>query len=140
MGKPNITPENRKDLPPRGKGKKNMIIEALKKEGKTPEDFWALVVQKAIAGEGNPQLIQLLGQRLEAPFKPTMPPVDLGIKAGDSLDEMADKVMAAGLPPDVAEKMLSAIKMRHEISEKGDILKRLEALEGKNVGGTEKED
>lgn len=141
MGKPNITPEKRKAMPPRGRGKKSMIIEALKQKGKTPEQFWALVVDKALYGEGNPQLIQLLGQRLEAPFKPTMPPVDIGITARDSLDTMANKVMAAGLPPDVAEKMLSAIKMRHEISEKGELQKRLERIEEmlKN-GGTAKAD
>lgn len=138
MGNPNITKEKRKAMPPRGRGKKSMIIEALKQKGKTPEQFWALVVDKALDGEGNPQLIQLLGQRLEAPFKPTMPPVDIGITARDSLDTMANKVMAAGLPPDVAEKMLSAIKMRHEISEKSELLKRIEALEGKSVGSTEK--
>ncbi len=138
MGKPNITPEKRKEMPPRGRGKKSMILEALRQNGKTPEEFWALVVDKAINGEGNPQLIQLLGQRLEAPFKPSMQPVDVGFCVGDTLEQMADKVVCSELPPDIAEKMLQNIKLRHEISEKGEILKRLEALEGKGVGSTEK--
>ena len=120
-----------------------MIIKALEKRGLTPEDFWDEVIDKAMGGdgkEGNIQLIQLVGQRLEAPFKPTMQPVDVGISAGDTLEQMADKVVSSGLPPDIAEKMLQNIKLRHEISEKGDILKRLEALEGKGVGGFEKAD
>lgn len=124
-----ITSESRKEIPSRGLGKKNYIIKALEKRGLSQEDFWDTVIDRSMGEEGNVQLIQLVGQRLEAPFKPTMPPVDLGIEQGDSLDVMADKVMAAGLPPDVTEKMLSAIKMRHEISEKGELLKRMEGIE-----------
>lgn len=129
-----ITTESRKEIPPRGPGKKTMIIKALEKRGLTPEDFWDEVIDKAMGvdgKEGNIQLMQLVGQRLEAPFKPTMQPVDVGISAGDTLEQMADKVVSSGLPPDIAEKMLQNIKLRHEISEKGDILKRLEALEGR---------
>lgn len=120
-----------------------MIIRALEKRGLTPEDFWDEVIRLAMGGDesaGNIQLMQLVGQRLEAPFKPTMPPIDIGLMEGDTLEQMADKVISSDLPPDIAEKMLQNIKLRHEIGEKGDILKRLEALEGKNVGGTEKED
>lgn len=138
-----ITAESRKVIPPRGPGKKTMIVKALEKRGLTPEDFWDEVIDKAMGGdgkEGNIQLMQLVGQRLEAPFKPTMQPVDIGISAGDTLEQMADKVVSSGLPPDIAEKMLQNIKLRHEISEKGEILKRLEALEGKSVGSIEKAD
>lgn len=138
-----ITPETRKTIPPRGLGKKTMIIRALEKRGLTPEDFWDEVIRLAMGGDesaGNIQLMQLLGQRLEAPFKPTMPPIDIGLEEGDTLEQMADKVISSDLPPDIAEKMLQNIKLRHEIGEKGDILKRLEALEGRNGGGTPKAD
>lgn len=129
-----ITPESRKEIPSRGLGKKSYIIKALEKRGMSQEDFWDTVIDKALE-EGNSQLITLLGQRLEAPFKPTMPPVDFGFVPGEGLDAMADKVLSSGVASDVAEKMLSVIKLRHEISEKGELLKRLEALEAKSVSG-----
>lgn len=136
-----ITKESRKEIPPRGPGKKSYIIKALEKRSMSQEDFWDNAVGMALNGEGNAQLIQFIGQRLEPPFKPTMQPVSLDIKVGDSLELMASKVMASELPPDVMEKMLQAIKLRHEISEKGELQQRLERIEEmlKN-GGTAKAD
>ena len=85
--------------------------------------------------------LELIGKHVRiGAFNPSISAVDFGISDGDGIEEMASKVMSSDVPPVVAESMLKNIKLRHEISEKGDILKRLEALEGKGVGGIEKAD
>lgn len=157
MGKPNITPEKRKQMPPRGRSKFSVLLEVIKEESmiglttkSTQEEaqkkFLLHVASRALNPEDlvSGQLLNSLINRCFPAIKPVMPECDIGIEDGDSIDVMAEKILnAAGngsVSPDVASVLMGLLKDKAIINEKSDILKRLEALEGKGVGGIEKAD
>lgn len=155
MGKPNITPERRKKMPPRGRSKFSVLLEVIKEEsmiGLTPKStqeeaqkkFLHHVASRALNPEDlvSGQLLNSLINRCFPAIKPVMPECDIGIEDGDSIDVMAEKILSAAgngsVSPDVASVLMGLLKDKAIINEKSDILKRLEALEGKGVGGIEK--
>ncbi|MGL4756215.1 MAG: hypothetical protein ACRCXB_28010 [Aeromonadaceae bacterium] len=84
------------------------------------------------------QLLNSLINRCFPSIKPVMPECDVGIEDGDSIDVMAEKIVSAAgsgaVSPDVASMLMGLLKDKAVINEKSDIIKRLEALEGKSVG------
>lgn len=152
-----LTPETRKKLPPRGRSKFSVLLEVIKEEsmiGLTPKStqeeaqkkFLLHVASRALNPEDlvSGQLLNSLINRCFPAIKPVMPECDIGIEDGDSIDVMAEKVLSAAgngsVSPDVASVLMGLLKDKAIINEKSDILKRLEDLEGKGVGGIEKAD
>lgn len=156
MGKPNITKESRKNMPPRGRSKFSVLLEVIKEESMiglnpkaTQEEaqkaFLRHVAERALNPDDmvSGQLLNSLINRCFPSIKPVMPECDVGIEDGDSIDVMAEKIVSAAgsgaVSPDVASMLMGLLKDKAIINEKSDIIKRLEALEGKGVGSSEKE-
>lgn len=151
-----ITKESRKNMPPRGRSKFSVLLEVIKEEsmiGLKPGDtqeaaqkaFLRHVAERALNPDDmvSGQLLNSLINRCFPSIKPVMPECDVGIEDGDSIDVMAEKIVSAAgsgaVSPDVASMLMGLLKDKAIINEKSDIIKRLEALEGKSVGSSEKE-
>ena len=159
MGKPNITPETRKNLPPRGRSKFSLLLEVIKESSMldlTPsatqeqaqKAFMKHVASRALS-PGDPvsgQLLSSLINRCFPAIKPVMPECDLGFASGDTIDDMAAKIVSAAgsgtVSPDVAAALMGLLKDKAIINEKGELMRRLEELEEriKNGSGTPKAD
>lgn len=159
MGKPNITPETRKNLPPRGRSKFSLLLEVIKESSMlelTPsatqeqaqKAFMKHVASRALSPDDpvSGQLLSSLINRCFPAIKPVMPECDIGFANGDSIDDMAAKILAAAgsgtVSPDVAAALMGLLKDKAIINEKGELMRRLEELEEriKNGGGTPKAD
>lgn len=159
MGKPNITPEKRKKMPPRGRGKFSVLLEVIKEAsmiGLTPKStqedaqkaFLLHLAQRALNPEDmvSGQLLNSLVNRCFPPIKSVMPEYDVGIDDNDSIDDIAEKILrAAGggcIPPDAAAILMGVLKDKAIINEKGELMRRIEELEDriKNGGSTPKAD
>ena len=151
-----ITKESRKNMPPRGRSKFSVLLEVIKEEsmiGLSPQStqeaaqkaFLRHVAERALNPEDmvSGQLLNSLVNRCFPAIKAVLPECDVGVVDGDSIDDIADKILraAAGghVPPDAAATLMGILKDKAIINEKSDIIKRLEALEGKGVGSSEKE-
>lgn len=159
MGKPNITPETRKNLPPRGRSKFSLLLEVVKESSMlelTPsatqeqaqKAFMKHVASRALSPDDpvSGQLLSSLINRCFPAIKPVLPECDLGLQDGDTIDDMAAKIVSAAgsgtVSPDVAAALMGLLKDKAIINEKGELMRRLEELEEriKNGGGTPKTD
>ncbi|MGL5362939.1 MAG: hypothetical protein ACRDBH_08665 [Bosea sp. (in: a-proteobacteria)] len=159
MGKPNITPERRKKMPPRGRSKFSLLMDVIKEHSMleltpraTQEEAQKAFMKHVASRAFEPtdpvsgQLLASLINRCFPAIKPVMPECDLGFANGDSIDDMAAKVVSAAgsgaVSPDVAAALMGLLKDKAIINEKGELMRRLEELEEriKNGGGTPKAD
>ena len=159
MGKPNITPDTRKKMPPRGRSKFSLLMDVIKESSMlelTPKStqeeaqkaFMKHVASRALEPSApvSGQLLSSLINRCFPAIKPVMPECDLGFADGDSIDDMAAKIVSAAgrgtVSPDVAAALMGLLKDKAIINEKGELMRRLEELEAriKNGGGTPKTD
>lgn len=159
MGKPNITPESRKKMPPRGRSKFSLLMDVIKESSMldlTPKAtheeaqkaFMKHVASRAFEPSDpvSGHLLSSLINRCFPAIKPVMPECDLGFANGDSIDDMAAKIVSAAgsgtVSPDVAAALMGLLKDKAIINEKGELMRRLEELEEriKNGSGTPKAD
>lgn len=159
MGKPNITPESRKKMPPRGRSKFSVLLEVIKESSMlelTPDAtqeeaqkaFMKHVASRALEPSDpvSGQLLSSLINRCFPAIKPVLPECDIGFQDGDTIDDMAAKILAAAgsgsVAPDVAAALMGLLKDKAIINEKGELMRRLEELEErmKNGSGTPKAD
>lgn len=141
-----MTPETRKNMPPRGRGKFSMLLEVIKEDsliGLTPEDtqeeaqkrFLLHVARRAFDAEDqvSGSLLNSLISRCLPAIKPVMPECDIGFDDGDSLDAMASKILSAAgggrITPDTGAVLMTLLKDKATINQKGEIIERLEQLE-----------
>lgn len=146
MGKPNITPEKRKKMPPRGRSKFSLLMEVIKENSMleltpkaTQEEaqkaFMKHVASRALEPSDpvSGQLLSSLINRCFPAIKPVMPECDLGFTDRDSIDDMAAKIVSAAgsgtVSPDVAAALMGLLKDKAIINEKGELMRRLEELE-----------
>ena len=130
-----FTKENRPK--PRGKAKRTMIIDALKANNKTEEEFWQAVVQKALFGgndgDGDPQMMALISKKLFPDSKATYEEYTIELKDGENRLDRAEAVLRAAmaglLPIDVAERFLNSLADVAKIEEVDSILERLTKIE-----------
>ena len=147
-----ITPEKRKDMAPRGKGKQTVILEAIKEEALLglSEDSTKEESEKALFGfmartAFNPteetaavsnMCLNLLMKKGWPDVKSTMPLVDFEFNPDDKPHEQASQVMKAAadglIAPDVTSLFVSSIASMMKIQEISDIDERLKTLEGIN--------
>lgn len=148
-----ITPDIRKKLPPRGRSKFSVLLEVIKENsmiGLTPdatqEDankaFMRHVASRALEPSDpvSGQLLSNLVSRCFPAIKPVMPECDLGFANGDSIDDMAAKIVSAAgsgtVSPDVAAALMGLLKDKAIINEKGELMRRLEELEERMKNGS----
>ncbi len=135
-----ITPERRKELPPRGRGKKSLMLEAIRATCKDEDEFLQRVVKAAMGDvfadppqPPNPMLMNMVLQRIEPPMKSTMPLVEFEFTPTSKPHEQAAQVMKAAadglIPPDIANMFVSSIASMMKIEEVTEIAKRLESIE-----------
>jgi len=115
----------------RGKSFKTMVIDALKKNGKTEEEFIELMVQKAIV-DGGVYLTELM-KRYYPHNKQTYDVIEFDYDSSWTAVEKADRVMIAvsqgQMPPDVGMILIDGIAKSLGIEEVTELAKRLEAIE-----------
>ena len=159
MGKPNITPESRKKMPPRGRSKFSLLMDVIKESSmldltpKATQEEAQKAFMKHVASRAfepsdpvSGQLLSSLINRCFPAIKPVMPECDLGFANGDSIDDIAAKIVSAAgggtISPDVASALMGLLKDKAIINEKGELMRRLEELEErmKNGSGTPKAD
>lgn len=116
---------------PRGKSFKTMVIEALKHNGMTEEQFINSLVERAIV-DGGVYLQEILKRYSPIP-KQTHEPVTIEWPANGTPVQKADAVLKAmsegQMSPDVGAIFIEAISKSLGIEELTELSKRLEALE-----------
>lgn len=125
------------DRVPRGKSKRNMVLEAIRLEtGDDGVEFLRKVIRLGLGAGGMPPIPGILSEaikRIQPPIKPVMECVNLDISNCKTDAEKAVKVLSAvavgSIPPDVGQMIIGMIKDSILITESTELLERLEALE-----------
>ena len=116
----------------RGKSPKTKILEALKRSAKTEDEFWDLLVMRALDPEDNIALKEVLA-RLSPTKKATMPKIEFEFDANATPSIQASQILAAAsdgiIPPDIAQIFISSIASMMKIEEVTEIANRLTAIE-----------
>lgn len=128
------------DRKPRGKGKRTLMLDAIRASVKGGEaEFLQEVVTIALGKSGgedvkpNPQLLTLVLQRIEPPLKSTMPLIEFDFdetatpsaQAGQVMKAVSDGVIA----PDVGQLFIGSIAAMLKITEVTELEDRIKALE-----------
>ena len=137
-----LTPERRKTIPPRGKGKRACMLQAIKDVCKGGEDVYLKEVVKASLGDGkaikpNPQLMQIVMHRLQPVTKTVLPIVNFKYKPNgdpvEQIDEILAEISRGEMPADVGNVIISMIQARMKVKEICEFEERLAQLE-QNAG------
>ena len=117
---------------PRGKSFKTMVLDALKKQGMSEQDFINNLVERALA-DGGIYLSELL-KRYSPVHKQTNEPIIIdNWPAGGTSLQKADAVlqsMSEGvIPPDLGALFIESISKTLGIAELTELAQRLESIE-----------
>ena len=122
-------PEKRKS---RGKSAKSLVLDALKRASKTEDEFWDLMVQRALA-DNDPIALKELLVRLSPLQKATLPYIEFDFDKNATPSKQASQILQAAsdsiIPPDVAQIFVSSIASMMKIEEVTEIADRLTAIE-----------
>ena len=122
---------------PRGKGKRKLLLDALKSNGKTEEEFFEAMVKKALFGgadaDGDPQMMREVAARLYPMSKATLPAYEFDFPDSGTMVEKAEAIInavgAAKLPIDAAKAFMDVLETRATIEEKEELSERVAKLE-----------
>ncbi|AUR83499.1 hypothetical protein NVP1036O_01, partial [Vibrio phage 1.036.O._10N.286.45.C3] len=128
------------DRKPRGKGKRTLMLEAIRASIEGGEaEFLKEVVTIALGKNGgedakpNPQLLTLVLQRIEPPLKSTMPLIEFDFDEGAIPSKQAAQVMRAVsdgiIAPDVGQLFIGSIASMLKIEEVTELKDRLSEIE-----------
>lgn len=152
--KTSITPEKRKTMPPRGKGKKSLMLKAIRAVCDDESKFLEDVVKIGLGGiveigkdaddksvmeykPANTMLLNLVLNRIEPPLKATYPMVEFEFTKESKPHIQAAEVMKAvsdgQLSPDIGNMFIQSIKAMIDIEEGTNLKERIEEIE-KNLG------
>lgn len=132
----NNQPKERK---PRGKGKKSLMLDAIRSVCEDEKEFLQKVIVLGL-GDGadlpaNPALLSLVLNRIEPPLKATSPMVEFEFDGKSKPHEQAAQVLnavASGkIAPDIGHMFVTSISSMLKIQEITDIDERLKAMEDK---------
>ncbi len=116
----------------RGKSPKTKILEALRRSSKSEDDFWDVLVKRALDPDDPVALKEVLA-RLSPTKKATMPKIEFVFDANATPSIQASQILAAAsdgiIPPDVAQVFISSIATMMKIEEVTEIANRLTAIE-----------
>ena len=123
----------------RGKSKKTLMLDAIKAECKSEEEFLKGVVRAAIGDpEGqippNAQLMTLVLNRIEPPLKSVLPVMEFNFPIdGTAVDKslaVVDAISKGEVPVDIGQTVIGIIKDSVIIEEATDLKERIAKLEG----------
>lgn len=128
--------KNKQPSKGRGKSERTKILEAMKREKKTENGFYDLLIQKAFNVDDNFTFNELL-KRISPIAKSVAPMIKFDFPKSAKPHEQASAVMIAvangEIPPDIGALFVSSIKSMIEIEEYTDLKERIEAIE-KSLG------
>jgi len=136
---PNSTTLKKGDnLPARGKGKKSLMLEAIRSVCGSEHDFLKQVINIGVGGISgdpapNPALLTLVLNRIEPPFKAVAPMVEFDFDSNSKPHEQAAQILQAvsngQIAPDIGQMFVASIKSMIDIEEYTDLKDRIEKLE-----------
>lgn len=150
--KTSITQEKRKEMPPRGKGKKSLMLDAIRSTCKSEQEFLEQLVIVSIGGmvevgkdedkkplmeyrHPNPMLLNLVLNRIEPSLKPISPCIefefDSKAKPYEQAIQVLDAVSKGKIPPDIGNLFVASIQAMLKIQEVTEFDERLKAMENK---------
>jgi len=133
----------------RGKGRKSLMLEAIKAECTNEHEFLRKVIRIGL-GElvdvdndddkekrkeiyPNPQLLNMVLSRIEPPFKAVAPMVEFDFDTNAKPHEQASQILKAVsdslMAPDIGQMFIASIKSMIDIEEYTDLKERIEKLE-----------
>lgn len=141
-----ITPDSRKDMKPRGRGKRALILEAIKEASlmeATPESsnddveklfFKHIAIQASNPGSDHfGMCLKILADKGWSSVKPSMDHVEFEFDESASPSAQAAQVMKAAskgdIAPDVAKMFIDSISSMLKIAEVTELQDRINALE-----------
>lgn len=146
-----LTKETRKEMPPRGKAKKTLMLDAIKAVCGNEKEFLEKVVSIGLGGwtqpeqkedeppvdpifhPSNPALLTLVLNRIEPPLKAISPNVEFTFRSDAKPHEQAADVMTAiasgEIPADIGQIFITSISSMLKIQELTDFEERLKAIE-----------
>ena len=136
--KTSITPEKRKTMKPRGKGKQSLMLEAVRAVCGSEQEFLKSVISIGLGSvdnetSPNPVLLTLALNRIEPPLKSIAPLIKFDFDADAKPHEQANQVLVAiadgCIAPDIGQMFISSIKSMIDIEEYTDLKERIEKLE-----------
>ena len=123
---------------PRGKAKKSLMLEAIRKVCNTEQDFLEKVVAIGLGDPlselpPNPALLTLVINRIEPPLKAIAPMVEFEFNSDAKPHEQANQILKAvansQIAPDIGQMFVASIKSMIDIEEFTSLKARIEALE-----------
>jgi ribosomal protein S16 len=116
----------------RGTSERTKILQALKRQGKKEEDFYDLLITRALDPEDTFALREVLA-RFSPLKKATLPDVEFEFnKSGtptQQVTQILDAISSGIIPPDVGSQIISAVRNAVEIEINTEIKARIEAIE-----------
>lgn len=138
---PQFTSDNQpdhKERKGRGRSERTKILDALKRIGKSEEDFYDLLIERAINPDDTFALREVLG-RFAPIKKAVLPSVEFEFnKDGTPSQQVAqilDAISNGYVAPDVGSMIINAVKNAVDIEANTELKKRIEEIESKlNIG------
>jgi len=142
-----ITPETRKTLPQRGRGKLNLLLDVIREnamlgvaEGASNDEvqkaLFREIMKKALDEENPAQaatLLRVLLDKCIPSVKPSAERISIDMDGCTTPTQKAERVLEAvacgDIPVDIAATLVGAIKDMLQICEITELAKRLEAIE-----------
>lgn len=119
---------------PRGKGKKTLMLDAIRAEYKTEKEYLQAVVNKSLTPEINPTLVSLVVNRIEPPMKSTLPKInfefDVNLKPHEQVLQIVKATADGQIIPEAAQILINGITSVMKIKEISDLEDRIKELEG----------
>lgn len=116
----------------RGKSERTKLIDALKRNSKSEEDFYNMLIKRAFNPEDGFALKEVL-QRMYPLKKAVAPNIEWDYSDGDSAYQSSLKIVTATakgeIPPDVCKMMIDSISSMMKIEEITDLKGRIKNLE-----------
>jgi len=126
------------NLPPRGKGKKSLMLEAIRSVCGSEHEFLNQVITIGLGDPTNevapnPTLLTLVLNRIEPPLKAIAPMVEFDFNSSAKPHEQATQILKAvansQIAPDIGQMFIASIKSMIDIEEYTDLKERIERLE-----------
>ena len=151
-----IDKDIRKELPARGKGKKSLMLEAIREVCGDEQEFLKQVVSIGLGGvtkisaddadeeeheykQPNVMLLNMVLNRIEPPLKAISPMVEFDFNPNSKPHEQADQILNAvansQIAPDIGQMFIGSIKSMIDIEEYTDLKERIIKLEETLNGG-----
>jgi hypothetical protein len=138
-------PDRKPDRKPRGKAKRTLILEALERAGQTQDDFYDLLVERALNPEDSFAFAELW-KRFHPIEKATFPSYEFELPTGEGATKLsqAESIIKAisdgAIPIDAGKMLMDIVKDASTIEELEDHAARIEELEKLYEQSISKED